>query len=152
MKLEVYTGVVLLDFNFRIFLIKENDKNKIGKGRWNLPGGSLDREESLIDSAQREASEETGYDVKMDSLVGCYYAQSEKNKWLYIVFKGSLKSTKRSSIIDRSVKEGRWFSKDEFLNMKEAMIVHSDMKLVYNIALENKGLNLESVKFIDYAK
>lgn len=33
MKMEVFTGVVLLDGQKRIYLIKEDDKNMIGQNR-----------------------------------------------------------------------------------------------------------------------
>ncbi len=70
--MDIFVGTVLLDDNERIFLVKEDDKNKIAKGRWNLPGGSIDGEESLVDAAQRETIEETGYNCEIASLLGCY--------------------------------------------------------------------------------
>ena len=52
--LDIFVGVVLLDYQERIYLIKEADKNKIGKNRWNLPGGSVDGEEGLVEAVLRE--------------------------------------------------------------------------------------------------
>jgi 8-oxo-dGTP diphosphatase len=148
-KVDTFIGVVLLDKQNRIYLIKEEDKYRISLGRWNLPGGSVDNDENLIESAKREAKEETGYNSKINSLLGCYKCKKGKNTWIYIVFKAKSigKSGKR---IDVGVKKGKWFSRQEFLKLDKTKIVHPDMKLVYKTALKNKGLSAVNVKYIDY--
>lgn len=150
MKMDVFTGVVLLDEKSRVYLIKEDDKHKISLNRWNLPGGSVDAGEGIIKSAERETLEETGYQAEIKSILGCYLGSKGGKSWLYIVLKAVLKDGKRTPPTDVSVKEGRWFDKEEFLGMNDLLTVHSDMKLVYQIALEDKGLGLESVKFVNY--
>ena len=150
MEAEIYTGVVLLDSQARIYLIKEDDKNQIGQNRWNLPGGSVDEKESIVDSAMREALEETGYQVEIKSLLGCYKAYKKGKSWLYIVFEARLLVSERTVVKDADVKEGRWFGKQEFMKMDISLIVHPDMKLVYKIAVEGRGFPLDSVKFINY--
>ncbi len=149
--MDIFVGVVLIDSQEKIYLIKEEDKNKIGKNRWNLPGGSVDGDESLIQSAKRELREESGYDTQMNSLLGVYYCKKEDCKWIYVVFSSLLGNDKKACTSDKSVKEGKWFTKDDFLHLDENELVHPDMQLVYNIAIENKGLALECVKSIDYS-
>jgi 8-oxo-dGTP diphosphatase len=40
---------------------------------WVLPGGMIDQDESPADAAIRETNEETGYEVKIDRLIGKYW-------------------------------------------------------------------------------
>jgi len=150
-KVDAFVGVVLLDKAGRIYLIKEEDKYHISLGRWNLPGGSVDGNESLSAAAKRETEEETGHEAEITELLGVYKCKKGENSWIYTVFKGILIHDGKKAV-DPGVKEGRWFSKDEFLKLPQARIVHSDMKLVYKIALKNRGLAVKSVKYIDYDK
>ena len=147
--MKIYVGTVLLDSNNRIFLIKESDENNIGQGKWDLPGGLVKPEESLIDAATREAKEETGYDAEVISLIGCYKSLKGEKSWIYVVFE--LKSVgQQKNNIDPEVTEGKWFTEEQLMSLSDKEIVHSDMKLVYGVAKEGKGLPLETVKFIKY--
>lgn len=150
-KVDAFVGVVLLDDKDRIYLIKEKDKHGISKGSWNLPGGSVDGEETLLESAEREVKEETGYDAEIQSMVGCYKCKKGEESWIYTVFKAKTSGTKNGKT-DPGVEEGKWFEKEEFMNLKKSQMVHTDMKLVYEIATSNKGLATRSIKFIDYDK
>jgi len=150
MEMEVFTGVVLLDNQARVYLIKEEDKNKINEGRWNFPGGSIDEGERLIEAAEREVWEETGYQAKVTSMLGLYQGFKGKKSWLYVVLQAKLKSAKKSRPIDSAVKKGRWFKKEEFLKMRNSAIVNPEMKLVYKAALAGGGLSLKAVKAIRY--
>lgn len=51
----------------KIILVKEGIPKAYGL--WNMPGGHLDEEEGIVEGAIREAKEETGYDVKITSIL-----------------------------------------------------------------------------------
>lgn len=147
--IDSFVGVVLLDSNDRIFLVKEDDKNKIGKNRWNLPGGSIDGDEGLVEAVKRETKEETGYDAEIISMLGCYKCKKGNNSWVYTVFEARI-TGKFNKKTDPGIKDGRWFEKDKFLHLGADDIVHPDMQLVYTVAIEGRGLSIDTVKFIDY--
>jgi len=147
--MEIYVGIVLIDTNERIYLVKEDDKNSIGENRWNLPGGSVDGNETLIESVKRECLEETGYLVKLESVVGIYRCRKLKNEWIYVVFSGTTYARK-TKIIDEGIRLGRWFDRSKFLHLDSSKLVHPDMQLVYKLSIEKKGLPIEAIKSIVY--
>jgi len=53
-----------------IVLIKR--KHDPYKGQWAIPGGILEGDETIEETAVREAKEETGLDVKLVKIVGVY--------------------------------------------------------------------------------
>lgn len=110
---HLVTGVILTDENQKICLVQEAKGPWAGK--WNLPIGHLEHDESLADSAKREAKEETGYDVKLISLSPPQNASGENVfRILYIgkVIGGSPKEREEG---DTSAVN--WFSVAEIENL-----------------------------------
>jgi len=130
----------MLDNNSRIYLIKEEDKHEVGQGRWNLPGGGVDVGEGMIGCAAREALEETGYEVEPKSILGVYQGSKGDSSWMFVVMEARVKGKEQKKVVDPDVKEGKWFTKEEFLALDDSLMVHPDMKVVYQVALEKKGL------------
>lgn len=147
--MDIFVGSVLLDDKNRIFLIREEDKNQISKGKWNLPGGLVVEGESLTEAVARECEEETGYPAKVKFLVGCYLCRKGNNSWMYVVFSAKTAGA-RKQVSDKKVSSGKWFSKDVFLKLKNSDLVHPDMKVVYKKAIEKEVLGLDTVKLINY--
>lgn len=58
---------VILNENGEVLLAKRRDYPI-----WDLPGGRMDKLESPVDCAIREAKEETGYDIKIVEKIGDY--------------------------------------------------------------------------------
>jgi len=70
---------VIFDKDNRVLLLKQN----YGDGRWGLPGGSLEKGETVHDALIRECYEEIGIKVKIEYLSGIYY-HSEFNSHVFI--------------------------------------------------------------------
>ena len=66
-SLVVGSSAVVADSDGRILLQRRSDS-----GNWALPGGAMDIGETLADSAIREVREETGFDVRIERIVGIY--------------------------------------------------------------------------------
>ena len=59
---------ILLIRNNKLLLVKR--KYDPDAGYWSIPGGHIDLGEHVEDAAEREALEETGFNVKVSSLAG----------------------------------------------------------------------------------
>lgn len=66
-SLVVGSSAVVVDDGGRILLQRRSDS-----GNWALPGGAMDIGETFADSAIREVKEETGFDVRIERIVGIY--------------------------------------------------------------------------------
>jgi ADP-ribose pyrophosphatase YjhB (NUDIX family) len=66
-SLVVGSSAVVTDDEGRILLQRRTDS-----GNWALPGGAMDIGETFAQSAIREVKEETGFDVRIDRIIGIY--------------------------------------------------------------------------------
>jgi ADP-ribose pyrophosphatase YjhB (NUDIX family) len=66
-SLVVGGSAVVVDDEGRILLQRRSDS-----GNWALPGGAMDIGETFAQSVVREVKEETGFDVRIDRIVGIY--------------------------------------------------------------------------------
>jgi ADP-ribose pyrophosphatase YjhB (NUDIX family) len=66
-SLVVGSSAVVVDDEGRILLHRRSDS-----GNWALPGGAMDIGETFAASAIREVKEETGFDVRIDRIIGIY--------------------------------------------------------------------------------
>lgn len=75
-----------------ILLQKRSTKDDV----WGLPGGAVELGESIEEAAIREVKEETGFDIKIDNLVGVYskyfiqYRNGDCVQAICTLFKGSI--------------------------------------------------------------
>jgi len=63
----VFAGAVVSNDLGQILLHKRADN-----GKWSLPGGAMEMNETAAEAAIREVKEETGLDIKIDELLGVY--------------------------------------------------------------------------------
>ena len=66
-SLVVGGSAVVVDDEGRILLQRRSDS-----GNWALPGGAMDIGETFAQSVIREVNEETGFDVRIERIVGIY--------------------------------------------------------------------------------
>lgn len=108
---------------------------------YKLPGGHVEKNESIKDAVKREVYEETGVNVEFESIVNIGHFRNgqfgESN--LYIVCTAKAKS-KEIIINDFSeISEARWIDPVDFLNSDDVNIYN---KSVVRAAMNNKELKL----------
>ena len=85
-------GIVVFNDTGKVLLQKRSKSEEL----WGFPGGVMELGESAAEAAIREVCEETGLDVKIDSLLGVYtkyfhqYHNGDQAQPIAIVFTGSI--------------------------------------------------------------
>jgi len=129
----------LLDFSSdAVVAIVENDAGNIvfvrisryttGETNWELPAGGVDVGESIIEAAEREVLEETGYTSDDHRLIYSYYPMNgNANKLFHIVFCKAGDNEQRFDT--NEVSEIRWFTRDEITQMIQDKIIRDGFSL-----------------------
>lgn len=117
--------------NDKVLLVKERSD-----GRWTLPGGWADQNESPIEGITREVKEESGFDVSIDAL----YAVKDRDRNPYrpkypvsiykLFFTGSIVGGEPEANIE--VSEIDFFAVDELPPLSEARVLKQDIRDGYH--------------------
>ena len=84
-------------------------------GKWNLPAGHLDPNESIMQGAIREIKEETGYDVELTGIATIANRILEDDIFIEIIF--ATKLLNESIKIDpEEILDVKWWDIEDVLN------------------------------------
>lgn len=75
-KYRLSSHAVILNGDAQVLLLKAN----YGNNSWGLPGGALDRGETVHDAIHRECLEELGCRIEIEYLSGVYYHSSHESQ------------------------------------------------------------------------
>ena len=78
---------VLEDTTGRFLLMQRSAKSKGWPGKWEFPGGKVDKGEELTAALVREWKEETGLQIVPVSCLDVFDWECDKDRILYLVFR-----------------------------------------------------------------
>lgn len=135
MDKEIVVGVCIKSESDEILMVKEAKGEN--KGLLNIPAWRLNSSESIFEWAIREAKEETGYDVKLDSVLCIQYL--ENKKILKIVFNATIISW-AIGFDENEIMDVKWISIEELEKMteKELRSYESNINIIRAIMNDRK--------------
>ena len=144
MDKAIVVGVCIKNDNNEILMVQEaNDEIR---GLYNIPAGKLDSNESIMEGAIRETKEETGYDVKLDSVLCIQYLESKNI--LKIIFNATIISGSKSFDKDE-IMDIKWIPIEELESMTSNEIRSYDSNIsIIRDSKNNKQYSLEMIKNI----
>lgn len=144
MKIKVVAGGIL-EKDGKFLLVQENQK--ICEGKWNVPAGGLDENESLMEGAKREIYEETGCKVEITGILEIVNGILEGVNVVCFFFD--------TKIIAESIKADgeeisnvKWFTYEEILNMKDKLRADGYFLSTIKNKMDNKIQPTEIIKSI----
>ena len=90
------------------------------RGKWNLPAGHMDPNETIFEATKREIREECGLEVELSGVCQIGNQKLENDAFVSMIF--------TTRVLDDDIKfdpqeilEVKWFSYEEILSMKEQL-------------------------------
>ena len=77
----------VIEKNGKYLLVQEA---KICRGKWNLPAGHIDANETIQDAAKREIKEESGMDVELTGVCQIGNRKIEDDVFISVIFAAKL--------------------------------------------------------------
>lgn len=109
---------VLIRENNKFLLVQEKAKRAFGL--WNIPTGKVEKAETPIKTAIREAEEETGYSIVIEkeliTISKPFMDTDELHIFLGKIY-GGLLQVPKEEILD-----AQWFTYQEIENMKDVLV------------------------------
>lgn len=123
----VAAGNIIKEPNgFRFLLVQEGRKEPEIYGKWNFPMGRLEKGESLIQCAAREAKEETGYEVKPLCLVGEYQKQFAGHALTVYIFNSIIVGGELKIPEDGDILDAKWLTFEEIQDLHRIGLLFDD--------------------------
>lgn len=118
------------------YLLVQEAKEKC-YGKWNLPAGHLEPNESIIAGAIREAREETGCNVEPTGICQIGNRVSENNLLVEVVFTAKL--IHETITFDKTeILDVKWFTYEEILSMRDK--IRNEKLIIDAIDSVRKGI------------
>ena len=96
-------------------LLRRSEDSHTNPGKWDLPGGKLEREEILEEAIVREIWEETGISIVPGDIAGYVISELPEKKVIAIVYDGGYLITDVKLSYEHM--EYAWISLDKILEM-----------------------------------
>lgn len=130
----------VIEKNGRFLLVQET--KKIAHGLYNLPAGKVEEGETIIETAIREAKEETGLTVKPVKIIGIFQnSNTNSSNLIDVIFKSEIVSGEITTSEEHPIV--KFFTFDEIEDLGKKGLSRSDfvVKAIKNY-IDNKFIDM----------
>lgn len=135
----------IIEKNGKVLLVQE--KKEMCYGKWNLPAGHLEPNESIMQGAIREIKEETGCDVELTGIATIANRISEDDIFMEIIFTTNLLNEK-IKINPEEILDVKWWDINDILNNMDDKLRNVFIKKPIKNFVENKIGTIDIVNVI----
>lgn len=128
------------------FLLVQEAQEKC-RGKWNIPAGHLDPNETIFDGAKREVREETGCNVELTGVLQIGNKVLEDDAFVSIIFSTKLLDENIQYSLNE-ILDAKWFTYEELINMKEELRSYNWIINSISALIENKVADIDLVKMM----
>ncbi len=120
----VGVGAVIFDNKNRLFLAKRGPKARSERGKWECPGGGLERFEEFGECIEREFKEEFGAQIKFIRVFGVinHTIPEEDKHWVAIAALCEIKEGAPKIMEPEKCSEIGWYTLNEIEKMPHSVV------------------------------
>lgn len=129
------------------FLLVQEAQEKC-RGKWNIPAGYLDPNETIFEGAKREVFEECGCNVELTGVLQIGNKVLANDTWISVIF--------ATKLIDDNIKfdkneifDVKWFTFEEILSMKKELRAYDCITNAVLAYVEKRISSVDIVKVIE---
>lgn len=143
MGIGVVGGVIEKDGKF--LLVQEAQETC--RGKWNIPAGHLDPNETIFDGTKREIKEETGCNVELTGILQIGNKVLKDNVVVSVIFQAKLLDN-NITYDPNEILDVKWFTYEELINMKEELRSYNGIISSITTLIENKAADINLVNMM----
>jgi len=128
------------------FLLVQEAQEKC-RGKWNIPAGHLDPNETIFEGAKREVFEECGCNVELTGVLQIGNKVLANDTWISVIF--ATKLINDNIKFDKNeILDVKWFTFEEILSMKKELRAYDWITNAVLAYVEKRISSIDIVKVI----
>ena len=128
----VGVGAAIFDNEGRLFITKRGEKAKNERGKWEIPGGSMEFGETFEQAIKREIKEEVGVEIEVLELLGIcdHIIPDEKQHWVSPTYICKIVKGIPRILEPEKCAEIGWFTLEEAESLELSIVTKYDLRLL----------------------
>lgn len=130
----VGVGAAIFNKQGKLFITKRGNEAKNERGKWEIPGGSVEFSETFEQAIKRELKEEHGIEIEVVELLGIcdHIITDEHQHWVSPTYICKIKKGTPKILEPHKCESFGWFTIEEASKLPLSIVTKYDMQLLKN--------------------